>query len=172
MKSNYAGPEIERLLGRGSYKAAYALKNNADEVLVTVPKGHKASLEKELNDLATLAGHGIRVPKVNGKVFTVDDETVGVVMEKLKGVEVKEVRFGMETSKKTVLQAAQTFGKDKVISQLKAVNDYIQKVGGISDLQFFVSGEEGLVLFDPATLKTAEKNQGPASMIKYLESQK
>ena len=146
--------------------------NNSKEVLVSVPKGHKASLEKELNDLATLENNGIRVPKVSGKVFAVDDETVGVVMEKLQGTEIKETRFGMQTAKQTVLQAAQTFGKDKVIAQLTAVHNYIQKVGGISDLQFFVSGEEGLVLFDPATLKTAEKNQGPASMIKYLESQK
>lgn len=126
--------------------------------------GGLADLRSEVGSLETLRRAGVRVPAVHGEVRTING-MVGVVMEKLVGTEIKETRFNMKTEKQTIKRIAEEFGVEKVIDQLEALDAFIQKNGGISNLQCFMSSTKGFIVFAPAALGTSRKNGGPRALI-------
>lgn len=165
------GKTVGALLGEGSYKKAYAFVGDTSTVLISLDKSKKGSLQSEMTSLNTLRAAGIRVVNFTNTIYNLPDNRIGIIMEKLEGEEVKETRFGMTSAKNKILQVANQYGLENAINQFQAVDDYIQANGGISDLQFVLSPSKGMVLFDPATLKTRQKNTGVASVIKFLQKE-
>lgn len=158
-------------LGVGSYKSAWAIDDDPTHVLVTVASDKRQLITSELTSLQTLEKAGCRVVGVSEAIYDVPDGRIGVIMEKLDGTEVKETRFMMTTQKQAILGAARIYGIEKTCAQLQAVAAFIDKHGGISDLQFVVSGKCGMVLFDPATLGTKEGSGNLKAMILFLKNQ-
>jgi len=158
-------------LGAGSYKTAWVIDDKPTHVLVTVASNGRQSLNAELQSLQILKRAGCRVVEVSEPIYDLPGGQIGVVMEKLDGFEVKETRFNMVTARTKILAAARGFGIAKACEQLKMVADFITNNGGISDLQFVVSGKSGMVLFDPATLGTNGGNESLTEMISYLQKE-
>ena len=168
---------VGELVGQGSYKAVYDVQGEPGKVVAAVDSSKRSLLSTEVNNLERLSRAGVRTVQIESGLLDLSDSglpgQVGVKMEKLQGVEVKEARFGMRNAKERIAQAADGgIGRAAVIDQLEKVDAFVQKNGGISDLQFMVSEDKGLVLFDPATLGTAEKNAGPRQMINHLRKPK
>jgi hypothetical protein len=160
--------QLGRELGVGSYKTAYECTTDPTMAIVVVKASGASALASEMSSLNQLSAAGVRAARADPTIYQLEDGRVCAKMEVLTGVEVKETRLRMNSHRATILAVAREFGLERMALQLDAVDAFIQAHGGISDLQFFFSPEEGCVLFDPATLGTRVKNGGPASLASYL----
>lgn len=153
-----------RLGSNGSYKRCYTL-NDAAWVLIVAASDRQ--LAPELQNLQTLEEAGVRVPRRKGAHFPINSEC-GVIMERLEGIEIKETYLNLVTGKTALITATQNIGVPGVIQQLRALQAFIDKTGGIGDLQFFASPQSGMVLFDPTNLGATAK-QDLSRYIRFLE---
>ena len=157
-------------LGEGSYKKVYKVEGDTGKVLVVMKLADRMRLVAERRYLAIIGATGVRVVHVFGDVEDLGDDLVGLLMEKLPGMEIKERGFSMGSAKQAFADAARAFGFAPLIRQLKAVQAYMKLHRGIGDLQFFVSREEGCVLFDPLNSGGGDLLGEIERMIRFLES--